>query len=249
MIARIVVLVLTIAVTANFVACNKQDASPSVTTISGHAVRIPSGWNFKDKQEIPLNRPPGISGPYDKIYPCSASLQTNHFAELSVEERMLVNGYELLDNGKSFKPMKVRKPVCNLAGWIAHFYYSKGRMPQSTEELFEHLDELDGKETDFIDLYESIISPVTGKPLEWNHAEFSPGNAFITVINADPAALEIAQDDYSKMIAEQGSSPPEGVKLAFDINAPRDRIFVYSRIYGTSGVVDYSIDTFEWPKK
>jgi hypothetical protein len=235
---------------------NKQDAGNATTGIqlssqnADDPSRSTSEFELKGKRELNLERDPAVCD-YAKYYPCDVSLQSDIWSTLTVQERMLAKGYELVDNdGVSFSPKKEINPVRALAGMIACYYNVHGKMPESTDEIWKCIEDMLVKQ-DSLDrpvsevkkeFYDSIISPVTGKVIEWNKESFSRGNAFVTVMNDNQEAIAEAEERYGKL-AEMMPPRPEGATLPKKI---QKKIHVMARIYGETGMLDSFVMVFEY---
>ena len=167
-------------------------------------------WSIIGKQELPTTRTPGTADPFAEFYPCDAEVQADSFDKLSAAERMLAIGYKVSggEKGPYSRYDHGVKPVSFMADFIGQFYFRNGRMPVSTEEMFRYMDEQSGR-VDSAGLYQLLVSPVTVKPLEWNHESFSRGNAFITVINDNPEALSVAEARHEQLEKKYPKTSPK----------------------------------------
>ncbi len=75
---------------------------------------------------------------------------------------------------------------------------------------------------DYLDMY---TSPVTGRLLEFNHAEFSPGNMYLKIVPNDIVA---ANRDF---LGGFWSTEP------IVREEPKDIVYIFYRVYGTEGVI------------
>ena len=188
-------------------------------------------FNFK---EIPGETSPEPSSDIlGKIYPCDRKVQSEMWSDLKSEERMLASGYEVVnETGQSFKPKKIVYIAKNLIDLLASYYFEKGCEPKDREELlafgmekavnqkFESEEERNAACAEFL---QGLVSPVTGKLIEWDHQNFSAGNAFVAVANDNPTAMK----EIAKLAQTAGLSSTE---LAGAVN-------IYVRLYGKSGVI------------
>lgn len=233
---------------------NVRSASDTASGDSTGISKGSSSFSLADKREIQPTRKPAISF-YEQYFPCDRDMQAEYWADVSPAERMLVHGYEQLDeNGDSYEKPYYIRPIQTLANMILKYYFIHDRMPSSTEDLWQFYLEYFGEayaeqgvtEEDFRKAFiKTITSPVTGEPVEWNHQEFSRGNAFITVLNDNPEALALAESDWSELWENR-------VKVPVDSESPckhdglGKRIHIYMRVYGETGVLDNSDISAQW---
>ena len=230
---------------------NSSVAASGTGSIAGKGV---TSFSLENKREIATRGFPPSPGGLDQFYPCDKGLQSSDWTLLSPEERMLANGWEELDaGGKSFEPPKEKQPVRRLASLIAGHYHLHRKIPKTIEELVASTEEMARKYAmdpaaegmDYSKYYEDLlVSPVTGKPLTWNNPNFSAGNVFIAVVNEKPDALAQAHEDWKDIAAQYNASNKSGKTL--DDSGIKDRIFIYARVYGTSGVITNWCEAFDW---
>lgn len=223
-----------------------------------------SGWITAGKRELRANSMPptgAMLGPFlMEFYPCDKGYQAHSWDDVSVEERMLANGYEILDeNGQSYSPKKKVEPLTKIAMVLNSFYLKHGRLPSTSQELYDWI--LDRRRESYesgkskgdfetfaeyeANFIESVTSPVTGKPIEWNHQNFSRGNAFVTVLNLNPEALSYQQKTWVEAV-ENG--PIIGSVIRTDANGADNTVFLYFRAYGESGVLVESFLQLQYEK-
>ena len=162
---------------------------------------------------------------------------------------MFANGYEVVgERGDSTEHSKVYHPLETIGHVLKSYYLQNRSLPESSQELIDWELErvkkwfeeglLEDGQYESYDAFEahflaSLISPVTGKLIEWNHADFSRGNGFVTIMNADPKALEMVTGRWLETLERQ---PIKGVKTGHeDIE---NTVFIYYRAYGESGILD-----------
>ena len=225
---------------ANIASSNSNDLEKTV-----------SQFDIVGKRELDVNTEPSLCQ-YEKYYPCDVSLQSEIWSTLTVQERMLAKGYELIDeDGVSYNPKRSIDPIRNLSSLIACFYNSHSRMPESTDEIWNCIEGLmDGHEP--LDksrsqikqeFYDSLVSPVTGRLIEWDKQSFSCGNAFITVMNDYTDAFGEAEVRYAS-IEDQLPEKSEGSPVP--TNATGKKIHVMARIYGETGIIDSFVTVYTY---
>ena len=189
--------------------------------------------------------PPTLS-PYSEFYPCDVGLQAVSWNDVSIEERMLAFGYQILDDqGNLLDKRKSVEPLVLVGNLLMNYYEQNGQLPDSSEALYDwsinrwqgfYEDGYTDKKPEeyAAELAEKLTSPVTGKLIEWNHQEFSRGNAFVTIVNANSDALEFARSDYlshwHERTAEERARAPGPDRI-------EDAVFVLYRAYGEEGVL------------
>lgn len=108
-----------------------------------------------------------------------------------------------------------------------------GRDPHSMAELLNNADfapvfyDEECKFHDYIDeLLNEHTSPITGKLIEFNHPEFSPGNMWITVV-LKPLAQQFRES------LRKGRDDAESMPVAL----ADDAVYVFYRAYGRTGII------------
>ena len=206
-------------------------------------------WSSENKRVARVTGRPGM-GYYEEFYPCDVGLQAHSWDDVSIEEKMLAWGYEILDeNGESFDTPVMVHPLEVIGSLLSMYFKENGSLPESSQELFDWelervkkwfekglledaiYESFDSFEAHFLT---SLISPVTGELIEWNNLDFSRGNVFVTVINDHPQALEAARERYT----ESWNARPEDERSRKPgPDRLDDATFVYMRAYGESGVL------------
>lgn len=214
--------------------------------------RLPSKIDYAKATPLNAGRGPSRNG-YEEFFPGGMTLEADSWNGLSKHERLLALGFEVArEDGTSFKSPYTVRPVHTLAAMLEKYYLIYEKLPANMDDLFEcyyHCvkDSYDkqgiGKEEVKEIFLSSVTSPVTGKPLEWNHPEFSKGNAYITLINENPDALNKAMEEW-QTIWETKPDAPEGYEWKDDPEAKFT--FVYCRIYGETGVLDNFKTSARW---
>ena len=220
----------------------------------------PRGFNLANKRLLESRGfPPGgpISDPFKEIIPYDCELQADSWAKLSVEERMLAIGYEILsENGESYEPYpkQVRLPHMIL-GAMAQFYTQHERNPKSADELLEWrvsnimapvpegYEPYDVQEA-LDNQFSLLTSPVTGRLVEFDDPNFSPGNIYVTVMNDKPDMVEIEQKYEAEMNYEKNY--PEAFEKRKKYGG--EPIYSYYRVFGQTGVISHG-DSVIIPKK
>lgn len=254
---RIILVVLIVFVT---VSCNYGTKQESVSSTRGDTIasssspdqsKSTSRFDILGKKELHTDRNPAVCD-YAKYYPCDATLQSEYWVTMTVEERMLAKGYEFVqDDGSSYNPKREVNPVRNLVGMIACYYNKYGKMPESTDdiwtcaaELIETQGTLDKPISQIKkEFYDSLVSPVTGSLIAWDKQSFSRGNAFITVMNNNPDAITEAEVRYanlSDMLPEKPANAP------FPANATGKTIHMMARVYGETGILDSFVTVYKF---
>jgi hypothetical protein len=215
---------------------NEPEASAHPTPVKNTNSFISSG-NFR---ELDAKTSLNSSSPYLEYYPCNLQGKSSEADKLTKTERMLVFGYEQLDEYNApFNPAKRFEPVTTLSGMLVRYYAVHESLPKSTDDLFEcynsfYKDEIakEGKTKEEVkkDFDNMLRSPITGKPLEWQNPNFSAGNVFITIVNDNPEALKYAETEFAKSLSEY----KDQAKPMFD----GLRVYLYCRVYGESNIID-----------
>ncbi len=236
------ILILFFCASVLLVACKKSpDSSADFDLNSSYSgIKQVSAFSLEHKRPIEAKRLISPVSAYSKFYPCNKYCQTMDVDNLNIEEKMLVFGYELLDNNdEPFDPPKIFNPLSMLSNMIIKYYVVHGTMPKTSDDLFgcfylcsNEMFVKSGKTKEDArnEFDKSITSPVTGEPIIWDNMEFSAGNAFVTVMNDNKEAFAYAKESFVKMF----DTYPE-------LQRPMDEgltIFLYYRVYGTDGVID-----------
>jgi hypothetical protein len=139
-----------------------------------------------------------------ELYPCDAALQSQTWQFLSPAERMLANGFEVLDEAASpLDPPFTVNPIRDIAEQIALYYKYNGAMPNANKALVELA--APGMDTgdDLIEFVQGAIlmgeaspavenydllwkNPYTGAPIAYDKEAHSPGDCFIAIVNLHP---------------------------------------------------------------
>ena len=225
------------------VSCNSAGKPGSGSALFGSDNDRAASFSLKNKREIPPRRPPAADG-YAQYYPCDKGMQANGWAFLTPRERMLANGYEELDEtGNPYKPAKTHRPVYLVASMLATAYHAHRTIPKNVHELAECAKSMglggDGLEEYFAEM---LTSPVTGEVIDWNCPNFSAGNAFVTIINENKDAYKLAEE----RLAEAMKGHDDDSRLNVPKVPAKDKIHVYIRVYGNSGVIDNCKEYLEW---
>ena len=239
----------------------RQSADSSTTQNNNNDEQLESkNWSFDNTKELhsgfPIIADDVSKIPVYEYCPCDKGYQAKSWDEVTIAERMLAIGYEKLDpNGDSFSPpMKVR-PMQTIASVLKSYYLKNGAIPETSQELYDwYLNRNrkwyeEGHTGGKFDTYkdfaasflESVTSPVTGKLIEWNHQNFSRGNAFVTIVNANPTALEnhisLWKGSLENHHIDGARTNEEGLS---------NTVFVYYRAYGESGVLVEKINLSQY---
>lgn len=83
-------------------------------------------------------------------------------------------------------------------------------------------------------IYRNHLSPITGRPLEIDKKEFSPGNAYIRVID-DPKVLSAIESQFKRQ--------NHRYEKIFD-----KLLFVYERVYGEQGIIRERFNVLSSPE-
>lgn len=227
-------------------AANQNQANKAIVD------RLPAKIDYAKATSLKAERAPSRNG-YEEFFPGGMALESDSWDSLSQRERLLALGFEVArEDGTSYKTPYTVRPVHTLAAMLEKYYLMYDKLPGSIDDLFEcyyHCvkDAYDkqgiGKEEVKEIFLSSITSPVTGKPLEWNHPDFSKGNTYITLINENPNALTRAMEEWQE-IWENKPEAPEGYDWKEDSEAKFT--FVYCRIYGETGVIDNFKTSSRW---
>lgn len=154
--------------------------------------------------------------------------------KLTVKERMLLYGWwDTFDGERQFVVPIDTVNLSLLRDKQDGIPYSKtmGEMliRKLGKQRYDELQDLETASRRSRGVYRDYLSPITGKPIEIDRKEFSPGNAFFRVID-DPKVL-------SSIKAHLERSNNRFAKIADKV------IFVYKRVYGEQGIIKegYSI--------
>lgn len=153
------------------------------------------------------------------------------FGKMTEEERINVFGYVGTMPGGHKAP---KSAVSNIAT-LLELRRKKG-LPY-TDDINELAKGL--PEGAFISFVTSLI---TGKPMEFNHKEFSPGNAYIVRIS-DPKLISILQNQQRQARKNSKLGPSKRP-------AVEEMSYYYYRLYGQSGILAESFTSiFAEPNK
>ncbi len=215
----------------------KGETPPPVVADMKEANAFISSINFRELE--PKNSMKSTS-PYQQFYPCDVSAKPIELKDLTQAERLLLFGYELLDEYDApYNPQQRFQPVTTLLGMMMRYYAIYESLPKTADDLFEcyysfYKDDfekegktLEAARADFVNM---IKSPVTNKPIDWQNQNFSAGNVYIAVINDNPDAMKIAETKFRESLGVAG----EQAKPRFD----GFTVYLYCRVYGESGVID-----------
>lgn len=159
-------------------------------------------------------------------------------SELTTREKMLLYGWIVNENGKRMS----RTPLLAVNFWYLRDQEDGVPYATTTEEIlrrslggrYEEIKSLETASPRTKLICTNLISPITGKLIEIDKKEFSPGNAYVKVID-DPKVLDEIKADHLK------HGDPRA-KVA-------DRLlFVYNRIYGEKGIIHESYNILGSPK-
>jgi hypothetical protein len=223
----------------------------SVSSNSNIPARTISQFDLDGKREVGASTEPGLCN-FEKFYPCDVTLQSEIWSTLTVQERMLAKGYEFVDeNGASYDPKRLVDPVRNLSSMIACYYNLHSKMPESTDEIWNCIENMmaDREPLDRPiseikkEFYDSLISPVTGRLIEWDKPSFSRGNAFITVMNDNSDALGEVEIRYANLSDQFPEKPAGNPRPA---NATGKKVHVMARIYGETGIIDSFVTVYTY---
>lgn len=264
-----VALIIAVAVLASLYSCNLTqsghssiDGSPSYSASGTANGKSPATWSMEGKREIATNRGgPGMPI-LEEFYPTDTPMQADSWEPFSPEERMLAIGYEALKNpGTADEEWEVIQPIRFLIHYISSYYHEFGRSPKSNEEMVSSWTEYIRKQGAFDGtgyteekfrkwFYRLIMSPVTGKPIEWNHPEFSRGNAYIAIINEIPEAYEKAEEmriQSSERVNREAHANDPSRRI--DPYRKLDHVHVFVRVYGETGIIDHSLASPGWKQQ
>ncbi len=252
---RVLFLLLLVVIGCVGISCRTKDkiSSDSISEADLHSSKIGSSAN-KIKELSPDHAPSPI-GIYEEFYPCDKGLETANWNDMTDKERMLALGYEILEkDGKALDKPAVIRPVMMASNLIMKYYLVHQKAPESIEQLWECYYSCVGKaysdlghnETEVREAFnESLTSPVTGKLLEWDHQNFSRGNAYITIVNENPDALEVAEEDWQRCCQNRPTDPENPSKL-IDLSDTAIVLHMYCRVYGETGIIDNIYTHARW---
>lgn len=216
-----------------------------------YAREHPKGFDLTQKKLLASEFNPigPESDPYSELIPYDVEKEADYWVDLTVEERMLANGYELLDeSGESFKPYPrfVNIPAA-VHKAVLRFYVENGRNPVNSDELYIWQvgkiiePQLEGKKRYDIngalsDYFTYLTSPVTGKLIEIDNPNFNRGNIYVTAMNDKPEMLAIRGDlEVSSNFAKRY---PEVIEKREKYGGLK--YSSYCRVFGETGVLFHS---------
>jgi len=166
------------------------------------------------------------------------------FDKMTYEEKLLVWGYR---SGKGLPVALMPHQLSMLAYQQYHF------VGRTTPDLLAHINAPAWDMATLQDYLADCISPVTGKLIEVNHQDFSPGNAYVRIVSEEEVKelvkLDPSLDEWwNYAILAGGKNDAEDVRITltgkekhvepgFAMPGKHKPYLVYIRIYGHDGVL------------
>ncbi len=209
----------------------------------------PRGFDTTGKNALESLSPmcPVTGDPFAAVWLYDADIQDTSWANVSLKERMLANGFTSSTNKDNLH--QCHNALNIVATLLGRYYIDNGKLPDDGDALLVwQLDRLkaplpeDAPQFDVdeavTNLFVDLTSPVTGELINWDRYTFSRGNGFVTVINEDAEANKI-NNKVEEETAKYSSGNEDKLKQFEGI----DPLRFYIRAYGETGILKCWIAT------